>query len=228
MSFYGVNSLKKLLSDVVPIALWSSQDLGPDVWREPSVTEWKLKQQRQPWFQRLLSFILWLKSSSTFKKRKWKLNWPACLCACCSLVSPKHVCFMTTWLPLILQFFIHRFGIVPGLPTSYYAPLLFMLFINGWFVGRSSPGGDRKGRQTDKEGEEDMQRENTWEFSRGGEGVQGGSGEEIRMGSIDVWRKRCSGGLVIWKWGGLKGDFSAIKEKGNGKQLATVCDVEQV
>lgn len=39
------------------------------------------------------------------------------------------------------------------------------------------PGGDRKGRQTDKAGEEDMQRENTRELWRGGEGVKGGSSE---------------------------------------------------
>lgn len=35
----------------------------------------------------------------------------------------------------------------------------------------------RAGRQTDKAGEEDMQRENTRELWRGGEGVKGGSSE---------------------------------------------------
>lgn len=133
---YSNQKLKKYLSAVIHVALWSSRDQSPDVWRM-SVIERKLKQRRRPLFQRQVSWASYSAEvmTSLQRERSWQLSWPA---------LPVHV---------------------------------FMVSISGWFLGHSSPGGDRKGRQTDKAGEEDMQRENTRELWRGGEGVKGGSSE---------------------------------------------------
>lgn len=197
---------------MIRVALWSSRDQRPDVWRM-SVIERKLKQRRQPLFQRQVSWASYSSevTTSLHREMSWQLSWPACLCM---HASPSRVCLMTAWLPLISSSSFIQFHDCTAFSWSLSVADFSVILppVETGRAGRLTKQGKKtcKGRALESFGEE--VREWRVEVVRVDKNGEYGCVKEM---------VQC-GGPLLNKWGGLKGDLLVhlrIKEKGNGVVL---------